>query len=79
MGFDSSDDAEEGYIYEVDLSYTQHLHDAHDDYPLTPESLEIGRDMYLPAQHAAYSQAPQRKLTPNMRDNVRYVVHYRNM
>ena len=75
-----SDDAEDGYIYEVDLSYPQHLHDAHDDYPLARESLEIGRDMYSPAQQAVFSQiAPQRKLTPNLRDKVRYVVHYRNL
>ena len=73
-------DAEDGYIFEVDLSYPQHLHDAHDDYTLAPGSLKIGRDMYSPAQQAAFPQtAPQRKLTPNLRDKVRYVVHYGNL
>ena len=75
-----SDDAEDGYIYEVDLHYPQHLHDAHDDYPLAPESLEVGSDMYSPAQHAVFPQiASQRKLTPNLRDKIKYVVHYRNL
>ena len=41
-----SDDAEDGYIFEVELNNPQHLHDAQDDYALAPESLEIDRDMY---------------------------------
>ena len=74
-----SDDAEDGYMFEVDLSYPQHLHDVHGDNPL-PESLEIGRDMYSPAQSAVFPQtAPQKNLTPNLRDKARYVVHYRNL
>ena len=67
-----SDDVEDGYIFEVDLSYP-HLHDSHDDYRLAPESLEIVRDIYSPGQ-----RTPQRILTPNLRDKVKYVVHYRN-
>ena len=74
-----SDDAEDGYLFEVDLSYPHHLHDAHDDYPLAP-SLEIDRGMYSPAQQAVFPQtAPQWKLTPNVRDKSRYLVHYRNL
>ena len=75
-----STDAEDGYIYGVDLHYPQHLHDAHDDYPLAPESLEFGSDMNSPAQQETFRQtAPQRKRTPNLRDKLRYVVHYRNL
>ena len=73
-----SNDAEDGYIFEVDLSYPQLA--AHDDYLLAPESLEIDRDMYSPTQQAVSPQtAPQRKLNPNLRDKVRYLVHYPNL
>ena len=40
-----SEDAEDGYIFEVDLSYLHHLH-LHLHLLLAPESLGIGRDMY---------------------------------
>ena len=38
-----SDDAEDGYIFEMDLHYPTHLYDRHGDYLLAPESLVIDR------------------------------------
>ena len=67
-----SDDAEEGYIFEVDLHDSTHLHDRRDDYPLAPESLVIDRSMYSSTQQAVFPEsAPQRKLTPNLRDKIK--------
>ena len=75
-----SDDAEDGYIFGVDLRYPTQLHDRHDDYPLALESLLIDRSMYSSTHQAVFPEsAPQRKLTPNLRDKVKYVVHYRNL
>ena len=69
----------------MDLHYPSHRHDR----PMTirsppppppPESLVIDRSMYSSTQQAVFSEsAPQRKLTPNLRDKVKYVVHYRNL
>ena len=64
----------------MDLHYPTHLHYRHDDYSLAPESLVIDRSMYSSTQQAVFPEsAPQRKLTPNLRDKVKYVVHYRNL
>ena len=74
------DDAEDGYTFEVDLHYPPRLHDRHEDYPLALESLVIDHSMYSSTQEAVFPEsAPQRKLTPNLRDKVKYVVHYRNL
>ena len=73
-------EGDDGYIYEVDLQYPESLHDYHDAYPLAPESIVIDLSMYSPTQQAVFPKsAPQRKLTPNLMDKVRYVVHYKNL
>ena len=57
------------------MHYPAKLHNQHDDYPLAPELLVIDREMYSPTQQSV----PQKKLTPNIRDKTKYVVHYRNL
>ena len=69
-GFKWMDDAEKETwksvpcILEVDLEYPEHLHDLHNDYPLAPESLKIGR---------------VDKLIPNLNNKTNYVIHYENL
>ena len=77
---DLPDDGGNGYIFEVDLHYPTSLHNQHDDYPLAPESLVIDRNMYSPTQQSVFPEtAPQKKLTPNLMNKSKYVVHYRNL
>ena len=77
---DLDDEADDGYIYEVDLHYPTRLHNKHDDYPLAPESIVIDRSMYSPTQSTVFPEsAPQKKLTPNLLDRKRYLVHYKNL
>ena len=77
---DAPDDGGVGYILEIDLHYPISLHNRHDDYTLAPEPLVIDRSMYSPTQQSVFPvSAPQVKLTPNLRDKVKYVVHYRNL
>ena len=78
------DDAETGYILEVDLDYPPELHDLHSDYPLAPEKMVIIPEMLSPYQHALkeelnYKPAKVEKLLPNLWDKENYVVHYRNL
>ena len=51
-------------IIEVDLEYSQELHDIHNDYPLAPERKLIGK---------------VEKLIPNLNDKEKYVIHRENL
>ena len=73
------DDAEDGFTLEVDLEYPNELHDFHNAYPLAPEALEIDETMFSPLQRGFPKQPPQIKLTPNLRDKTKYIIHYRNL
>ena len=78
------DEADVGYILEVDLEYPSHLHDYHSDYPLAPEQLTVTEDMLSKycrnvAMDLQLSTKGSRKLVPNLYNKERYVVHYRNL
>ena len=71
-----------GMILEVDLQYPQSLHDSHDDYPLAPEKLTITEEMLSGFQMNLYPAGHREtatKLTPNLYDKKKYVVHDRNL
>ena len=72
-----------GYILEVDLAYCTELHDRHNDYPLAPGKLEISSNMLSKycsgiANKFRIKVGGVNKLVPNLRDKIKYVVHYRN-
>ncbi|XP_047035542.1 uncharacterized protein LOC124641502 isoform X1 [Helicoverpa zea] len=64
--FNVADDADYGYILEVDLCYPQHLHDSHSDLPFAPEKI-------IPPGGKTY------KLVANLYDKTKYVIHYTNL
>ena len=53
-----------GCILEVDLEYPVELHDFHNDFPLAPERLTLGK---------------VEKLTQNLRDKEKMVLHGKNL
>ena len=78
------DEAEIGYILEVDLEYPTKLHDLHSDYPLAPEKIEIAPEMLAPYQQhlkeeLSYKPAKVQKLVPNLWNKDKYPIHYGNL
>lgn len=61
-----ADDAEYGYILEVDLEYPEHLHDLHDDIPFCPQNFKP-------------PSSKTEKLIPNLYDKYHYVIHYMHL
>ncbi|XP_074026944.1 uncharacterized protein isoform X2 [Leptinotarsa decemlineata] len=68
---DIPDNADEGYILEVDLEYPQHLHDKHRDIPFCPEHINP-KTMMPPTKPREIS-----KLMATLKPKEKYVIHYR--
>ena len=77
------DDADEGYILEVDLDYPHEIHSHHNDLPLAPENRKVMKEEWSPytkelAERFHYTN-PTQKLISDLHNKRNYVVHYRNL
>ena len=73
-----------GHFLEVDLEYSDRLHELHNDYPLGPEKLAVSSDMLSKhgkkiADKYEIKVVDVKKLTPNLGNKSNYVVNYRNL
>jgi len=72
-----------GCIIECVLVYPDHLHDAHNDYPMAPEHPTVTRDMFSDYAVSLLDPdrpwVPSKKLVPNLLNKTKYVAHYRNL
>ena len=73
-----------GYFLDVDLGYPDELHELHNDFPLAPEKLAVSNDMLSKyCKKIAYKYRIKvgdvKKLIPNLGNETKYVLHYRNL
>lgn len=79
-----ADDAQWGYVLEIDLEYPPEIHQSHSDYPLAVQKMKVDQ-----ADLSQYSRDLKEKLglrgpsttklVPNLRPKEKYVAHYRNI
>ena len=79
------DDADTGFLLDVDLRYPSTLHDKHNDLPLAPEHLIVESNQLsehqqrLQEETQSNTNSKVKKLVPNFYEKERYVLHYRNL
>ena len=72
------------YFLEVDLEYSDKLHELHNDYPLAPEKLAVSINLLSKycktiADKYEIKVGDVKKLIPNLGNKTNYVVHYTNL
>ena len=73
-----------GYFLEVELEYSEELHELHNDFPLAPEKIVVSSDMFSKyckkiADEYEIKVGEVKKLISNLGNKTNYVVHYRNL
>ena len=79
-----SSNSQTGYFLKVELEYCKELHDSFNDYLLCPEKNEVSSDILSKycseiADWYGIKVGGVKKLIPNLCDNVKDVVHSRNL
>ena len=67
---------------EVDLEYSRELHNSHNAFPLAPELMIVPKEWMSDYQLELLGDQPApnvHKLTPNLYNRNKYVLHYRNL
>ena len=78
------ENSSDGYILEADLQYLDELHELHNDYPLASEKLENSQNMLSKycsniANEFGIKIGSVNKLVPNLCNESKYVLHYKNL
>ena len=80
-----SDDQDYGFTIECDLDYPTELHDAHNDYPLAPERIQVNytciseKQVEIARSYGMARNCTTTKLMPNLMDKRFYVCDYMNL
>ena len=77
-------DSSRGFLFEVDLSYPESLHNLHNAYPFCPNHKKVNESQLSPYQKDQARKLNIRpglsqKLIADLSDKKNYVLHYRNL
>ena len=72
-----NDEAETGYLLQVDLKIPHEKHDYFNDYPLCPENISIKKTDLNGWQQENYKESPVKKLCLTLYDKKDYIINYR--